>query len=223
MAAAAFQLGIKEPITQPTKDDVKEMILRRFNGLSLEEVNEALKLDRFGEFGDPVASYQLFNAEFVGKVLARYKKWLQLTRFNNNLPMNNRPPEDAQELSEDEKALLIVSGAFNCFEYYQETGKIDPGRVYVYEFLYGRNLLPEHNEKFRDRIKAKAQEEAIAETEIKRLAAKGNRNERAVLKNKINELKAGKYSLKTQCKKVILKEYFDGLIAENKTINDVLR
>lgn len=222
MAWAAFQIGIKDPISDAVKLDIKEMILRRFNSLSLEEINEAFKLERFGEFGDPLPSYQLFNAEFVGKILTRYKNWLQKTRFNNNLPMTNQPPQDAPELSEEEKSQLIINGVVTCFEDYKAEGRIDPGRLYVYEFLYDRRLFPEHNQTFRDRIKAQAQAQAIKETEARRLAARGDRNERARLKHKINDLKAGNYSLRAQCRTLILKEYFDQLINSNQDIKTVI-
>lgn len=221
-AEAAFLIGIKDPISKPNKDDIVDLIFRRFNGLSIEEVREAFKLDRFGEFGDPTPSFQLFNSEFVGKVLTRYKNWLQKTRHENNLPMRNSTQPKPKELSEEEKTILVFNGAVSCFEDYKATGIIDPGRVYVYEFLYERKALPEHTKEFRSRILEEAKKQAIQETKKKRKEAKGNRIERANLARKIEEIKAGEYQLKTVCRKIILKEFFDGLIAEEKTLNDVL-
>lgn len=219
---AAFLIGIKDHISKPNKEDIVDMIKRDHSNLSIEAIREAFKMDRFGTFGEPTQSFQLFNSEFVGKILKRFKEWLRKTRFENNLPMTNEPLNILPELSEEEKSQLIINGVVTCFEDYKKSGSIDPGRLYVYEFLYGRRLLPEHNQDFRDRIKDQAQAQAIKVTEAKRLAARGNRDERTRLKHKINDLKAGNYSLRAQCRTIILKEYFDQLINSKQNINDVI-
>lgn len=67
--------GFKGEIPEINKDDISELLLTRFKTISLNELNFAFKLDRHGYHGEPTQHYQLFNAEYVARVLNRYLKY----------------------------------------------------------------------------------------------------------------------------------------------------
>jgi len=190
-----------------------EMILNRFKGFSLEEIAYAFRIDRYGNHGEPTPHYQLFNAEYVSTVLGKYKNWLRKTRVNNNLPISK--PTEEKALTEDEKEMLIVNGIIECFEEYSTTGCIPVGRIYVYEILRKRKLFPKHTKRFREHIKRKAIR--------KRYKSRENSNtDRKSFKSLLLQIQNKQNNQTVLCKEIILGTYFRKLIAQGKTIRDVI-
>jgi len=206
-------IGLKDPISNINKLDIVEMILSRFKGLSLEEIDYAFRIDRYGNHGEPTPHYQLFNSEYVATVLGKYKNWLRKTRENNNLPISK--PTEEKALTEDEKAMLIVNGIIECFEEYSTTGCIPVGKAYVYDILYKRGLFPVHTKRFREHIKRKAIR--------KRYKSRENPNtDRKSLKSILLQIQSKQSNQTVLCKEIILGTFFKKLIAQGKTISDVL-
>lgn len=202
--------GLKDPISDINKADIVEMILTRYKSLSLEEIDYAFKIDRYS--GDPVAHFQLFNAEYVGKVLTRYREWLRETRVSMNLPMKKE--EVKPEMSEAEKQLIVVNGVIDCFDSYLSSGEISPGKSYVYDFLYERNLLPIHTPAFREKIKRKA---------IKIIMMRERTdNDPRQFRRQLRDIQLGKDPLKVECKKLVLQEFFSRLKAQGKHLSEVI-
>lgn len=208
---AANLLGIKEAISDINKQDIKEMILVRFKGLSLEEIDYAFKLDRWS--GEPVEHFQLFNAEYVSKVLFKYKNWLRETRSANNIPLKIETKKT--EISEEEKQIIIINGIIDCFENFKEQEVIPPGKTYVYDYFYQKGLLPVHTKQFREKIKRKAHKWMCEN--------KANlSNDRKTNRQIINEIKSGKNQMQTKCKEIVLKTFFHKLIANKTSIQEVI-
>lgn len=205
-------LGIKEKISPINKQDIKEMILVKFKSLSLEEIDFAFKMDRWS--GDPVQHFQLFNSEYVAKVLTKYKHWLRETRSQNNLPLQIEKKKT--ELTEEEKQITIISGIIDCFEEYKAHKKIPIGRVWVYDYLYEKKLLPAHTTAFREKIKRNAIKQMYKKSEVEV-------DRTRELKGILNEIQNGKRELKVLCKVLVLEEYFSRLIAQEKDIIDQIK
>ena len=118
------------------------MILVRFKSLSIEEIDYAFKLERYGVYGDRVKHFQLFNAEYVSKVLDQYKKWLLKIRHDNNIPLFKDNSSKTDELTEDQKMDLILNGLREAHAQFIETNSIEPGRLYLYDFLDEYGIMP---------------------------------------------------------------------------------
>lgn len=207
-------LGIKEAIHELNKNDIKNMIMIKYSMLSLEEIDYAFKLDRWS--GDPVQHFQLFNAEYVSRVLERYKNWLQKTRFNNNLPIVKSVKK--RELTSEEKETIVVTGVLNFFDEFKENRHIPPGRFYAYDYLFEKKLLPPHTPEFKEKIRRSA---------IKHLSKSEtpDRKKRKDLKAALKEIQSGNKNqsrLKLKCKELVLKYYFNSLIARNRELLDEL-
>lgn len=86
------------------------MVLTRFQNLSVEEIDYAFKMDRYS--GEPVPHFQLFNAEYVAKVLKKYQDWILKTRQQNNLSISkgieSKQPSLEEILENRKKFLKIV-------------------------------------------------------------------------------------------------------------------
>lgn len=128
---ASNLLGIKDPISDINKQDIKEMILSHFNNISLEEIDYAFKLERYGVLGDKTAHFQLLNSEYVSNVLNKYKKWLKETRLANNLSISKKEINHLEIMEETNKIHL-----YKFFKGYFLTGFInDCYVVFAYDWL----------------------------------------------------------------------------------------
>lgn len=116
------------------------MIQTMFKSLSLEEIDYAFKLERYGVYEYKTEHYQLFNAEYVSTVLNKYKKWVRNVRVNNNLPLSNKKIA-IPEISEAKKLEIVMCGLEDSFHNFKETQTIKPGRIYLYDFLYEKGLM----------------------------------------------------------------------------------
>lgn len=202
-------LGIKDPINAINKADIKEMILMRFKGLSLEEIDYAFKLERYGVYESKTEHFQLFNAEYVGAVLNKFQKWMQKTRLNHNIPISKKA--STNELSEEEKEIIAINGIVNCFENFKATGDIEYGRTYIYDFLYPKRVFPKHTKKFKKGIRRKAQRNLYNTKE----------HDRKILKV-LRGIQQGEDKIATECKRIILKTLFTKLVKLNKSITELL-
>lgn len=79
-ASVAILSGFNGEIPDINKQDISELLLTRFKTIRLNELNYAFKIDRHGYHGEPTQHYQVFNAEYVAKVLNRYLKYKQEVR-----------------------------------------------------------------------------------------------------------------------------------------------
>lgn len=207
---ASNLIGLKEPISGINKTDIVEMILTRYRSLSLEEIDYAFKIDRYS--GDPVSHFQLFNAEYVGKVLTKYREWLRETRFSMNLPM--KKPEEKKELSEEEKELLVLNGVLECFENYLSSSEILPGKSYVYDYLYQRGFLPLHTQAFKDKIKRRAVKIILRRERTE--------NDPRQIRAQLRDIQTGKDKLRVECKRLVLMECFSRLKAQGKHLSELI-
>lgn len=88
---AANLSGIKEPISDINKEDLRDLIFSKYSYLTLEEVEYAFKHDRFS--GDPIPHFQLFNAEYVAKVLKRYTDFRRQMRTDHASKLKEPAPQ----------------------------------------------------------------------------------------------------------------------------------
>src|SRR5690606_23850972 len=99
---AANLAGFKNPISDINKNDIRQMVMTQYSGLSLEEIDYAFMYDRYS--GEPIEHFQLFNAVYVSKVLKRYKKYITQIKFDNNIPLSE--PRNEKTYTEEEKAKI---------------------------------------------------------------------------------------------------------------------
>lgn len=128
---ASNLLGIKDPISDINKQDIKEMILSHFSNMSLEEIDYAFKLERYGVYGEKTEHFQLLNSDYVSNVINKYKIWLKKIRTENNLSISKKEPNLIKDMEETNKIHL-----FKFFKGYFLTGFINDCYVpLTYSFL----------------------------------------------------------------------------------------
>lgn len=204
-------IGVKSQISDINKKDIRNMIVKYYGNLSLEEIVYAFELERYNQLEPKTEHFQLFNAEYVSTVLKKYKNWLSQIRFDNNLPMSIEKPKKPS-LSESEKQEILKKGCIRCFNEYKSTGTVKEGNTHIYEFLIDEKALKSFS------IEQKNAAIKIAKEKIKLQAkslglVKGKEIIKS-LENKNNK------SVINKAKSLLLESYFMSL--GNKHLKDIL-
>lgn len=213
MVRVAVFSGLKSEISIADKKDIAEMITTVFSGLSFEELDYAFKMHRYGQLGEKVQHYELFNAEYVSEILVRYQKWLRSTRITLGLPMGVQKKQEGP--TEEEKQNLINNGILKCYETYLISGMIESGYTWVYHHFYDLGHLPNHSKKYRDKIKRKAQKQ-----HYKKL--KSNTDPLRSISGQIKQMRYGQNPIRVLCAAIILKTFFSKITAQNIDIRELM-
>ena len=214
LSSAANLSGIKQEISEPNKKDVFQLIMLRFKGLSLEEISQAFKYDRFGIFGDVTQHFQLFNSEYVGTILNKYKKWLTDIRIKNNLPIAKQL-DQTNDLTEEKKNEIVKSGVIRVYKEFLTTGCVPEGSGHVYDTLYDLGVLPVHTVEFREAVKS------IAIRELKSDYKK--KGVRSGIKKALAAIEQNQNQIKAKCKQVVLNQFFSDLQKEETNIETIIK
>lgn len=91
--------GFKGRIDEIHKADIMQLMFERYGHLSLEEIDYAFRHDRYS--GAPIEHFQLFNAEYVAKVLKRYADFVMQVKNENHLKLQE--PAVEKTVSDEEK------------------------------------------------------------------------------------------------------------------------
>lgn len=91
--------GFKGRIDEIHKADIMQLMFERYGHLSLEEIDYAFRHDRYS--GEPIEHFQLFNAEYVAKVLKRYADFVMQVKNENHLKLQE--PAVEKTVSDEEK------------------------------------------------------------------------------------------------------------------------
>ena len=188
-----------------------EMLLAKYKNISIEEIIEAFKMERYGKLGDRVAHFQLFNAEYVSKVLDLYKKWLQETKIKKNIMPEIK---ESEEISEQEKQTIIYLGLMACWEDFVNGNGIIDGYSWVYDWFFERGALPKHTNEFKRGIDKRAIEYIKSEWQ--------KCPQTMSVKNYLKELQ-GSGTLVVICKKIILSDLFETYKSKPKSFVDILK
>ena len=145
--------GFKTEIEQIHKNDIMEMLLDKYKNLSIQEIQMAFKMERYGKLGSRIKHYHLFNAEYVSSVLDLYKKWLQETKIKKNI-MPEIKKED--EISENDKRTIVYLGIMACWDDFIKGNGIIDGYTWVYDWFFERGAFPKHTNEFKRGIDKRA-------------------------------------------------------------------
>lgn len=211
---ACIGLGIKNEISDFSKRDIKEMILMRFKHLSLDEVAYALKLERYGLLGDKTDHFQLFNADYVSRILEKYVVYKREVKRLHNISANVHAEP---ELSEEEKNKQINSGVINQLEHFLENDKIDTDRIYVYDVLVERLFLNPTNE---EKVKIYEDAKMMLNLEYSKKKATSLRDSRSIKSTLAEILQPKSQKVINKSKELILAGYFRKLKRNQKDLED---
>ncbi|TDD77093.1 hypothetical protein [Flavobacterium caseinilyticum] len=205
--------GIKNEIDSLVGQDIMRMILTTYADLTLEEIYKAFELERYGSFEDKTEHFQLFNADYIAKILKKYKNWKLNMKMNHDISKNSTLQLAA--VTEGQKEQILIDGVNRVFQEYQETNTISDPSEYIFDFLVEKGKIKNsNNPKLLEYYQLKLQQ---AKTELSKEQSKKtstDKLERQRIKVDMEQIVAG-YSPKIiiRAKRNILKEYFDKQIS----------
>ena len=210
------QMGIKHEISNIYKQDIKEMILSRFKNLSLNEIEFAFRLERYGEYIDEKGHesrtdhFHDFNTVYVSTILGKYVLWKRNMKINHQISAQNQKIE----LTEEQKQKLINNGIIECIEYYEQHRTMMDGKItFAYDVLYDDGYLPKD-----DDYKRKMYKDAVLALEIEcRNRVPANVDEKKHIKEVLKQIKQPRSSKAiTKAKELIVLDYFRKLTANER-------
>lgn len=205
-------LGIKDPIHDITKNDIRELILSRFKNLSIDEVAYAFKMERYGMYEEKTEHYQLFNAEYVSAVLNKYIKKKRDIKILHEISVKH----EVVETSEEEKKYWINKGVLGCLNFFIENQFIENGRIYIYDVLYDE-YLPKEKE-YKDSIHKAAIECIEVEQNLRKAKS---RDEVKDIKSVLQRIKNPKDGLIiNKCKELVLCKFFRDLLKDEEKLKE---
>lgn len=213
--------GIKAEVSDFDAGDIARMILSAYNDLTLEEIYKAFELERYGVYEDKTEHYQLFNAEYVGAVLKKYKTWRQNAKIQHNIS----PPQQLPESTDSDKEEIIKKGIVRVFEEYKSTGVMPEPNNYIFDALYEMKLIKDADTEAEKAHYHERYNRAVAEVKVE-MQAKGatfNAIEKRTVKEELQKIIEGNSSkVIARTKKLILADYFDKLIKAGTDIKTLL-
>lgn len=204
--------GIKNEIDSLVGQDIMRMILSTYADLTLEEIYKAFELERYGSFEDKTEHFQLFNADYIAKILKKYKNWKLNMKTHHDITSNAKR---LSEITESQKEQILINGVNRFYQEYQDTKIIADPSEYIFDFLVEKGNIKNNNKpKLLEYYQLKLQE---AKKELEKEQSKKtaiDKIERQRIKVDLDQIVAG-YSPKIiiRAKRNILKEYFDKQIS----------
>ena len=221
MVKAAALAGITTKIDQANKFDITNSILSAYNDLTLEEIYKAFELERYGVYEDRTEHFQLFNAEYVTKILKKYRNWKQNTKIQHNIS----PPNELPEISESTKKEILESGIIRVFEEYKETGILPIPNNYIFDELFDRKIIPNSTTPEVQIYYQRKHSQAVSEIqqELKSAGMTLNPIEKRSVKDEIHKvLDNNSDKVSARFKSIVLSEWFLKLIKNGKHIKELL-
>jgi len=216
---------------------VDQYITENLGKYTYGEIREAFNMLLRGEFKHlkEMEGFKLFNkldCILLSKVIECYdiQKKIILRIYDSQLKRNILLLESRDnELSQEEKDEIVYNGVIDCFRHYKETGEFEFGKRYVYEVLEEKRLL-NRDWDYRTSIMKKVRKRLETPIEeVKKVKGKGVKKAIEVLRklDSNEELNKSKKPVTEEevikeSKMLVLAEYFDTLIKEDKSIEDVL-
>ena len=142
MTTIAFKAKVKNPITKLDKADIKKMLLTKYKSLSLQEIEYAFQLERYGSYEKRSKHFQVFDCEYVSSILNKYLVWLKKSIKHNQIEIEKIEEEEAKkQVSEDYKNRIAVGLIIRTYQSYLYHKKIPYGCYRAYDALLRFELI----------------------------------------------------------------------------------
>lgn len=208
------RLGIKDAVSSRDKAEMLELILTKYKNLSFDEIKYAFKMERFGNLGERIEHYQLFNSEFISKILDKYVDWKRKIKLEHNISEINKP----KTVTEAEKQYWINRGVTECLDYYEMNESIMDGKLYVYDIFYDLGYLPTDIA-----YKTKIKKDALEVIEFEQASIKPTTvAERTQIANILEDIKKPKSGIViSKCKELVLLEFFRKIFKDQDQLEKI--
>ncbi|MGZ9736522.1 hypothetical protein [Flavobacterium sp. GNP002] len=205
--------GMKNQIDFLIAQDILKMIFSVYKELTIEEIYKAFELERYGAYDEKTDHFQLIDAEYVAKILKKYKVWKQKIRTHHNISTDALQIEAMTESQKDE---IVESGVNRFFEEYKKSKTIEDPSEYIFDHLVKKGLIKNNNnpkllEYYQNHLQL-AREQLEKENSQ---SVSVDKSERLQIKIDLEQIIAGSSpKILLRAKKNILTDFFEKQISE---------
>lgn len=216
--------GITNEIDFATKSDLLRFIKTRCGDITLEEIYKAFELERYNEYPEKSKHFQLFGTEYFSEVIKKYRTWKTELKITKNISRDDNVLK-LSSISESQKKDILKNGIIRVFKEYKENKTITEPCIHIFDELTSLGLIklattPKLEEYYSKKMQ-EAKKEIKRELEIEK--ATSSYIDRKTISREIEKLSnSGSNKVVVRTKKLVLKEYFDGLIKSNTEIETKL-
>jgi hypothetical protein len=134
--------GMKNEIDQLIAQDIIKMIFSTYRELTIEEIYKAFELERYGAYENKTEHFQLIDADYVAKILKKYKNWKQNMKTHHNIASNNLKLE---AITESQKETIVENGVNRFYDEYKSSKTIADPSEYIFDHLIKKGLIKNNN------------------------------------------------------------------------------
>lgn len=192
---------------------LEEFMNDTLQNYTYEEIKLAFKNWVKGDYPE-IPIYNKLDSLLVGKVMKAFdnQKTYAIQQEKIKIQKQKLMEEEKIEIPQEAKYKIIVSGLENAFNDFKAEGKFSYARLYLYDFLYVRDLLP----------KDVATKKAVHKMACERILSKPNlTREEKVMNSLTNADNKPSDIVLQECKRITLERFFDKHTTF-KQINDKL-
>lgn len=205
--------GMKNQIDFLIAQDILKMIFSVYKELTIEEIYKAFELERYGAYDEKTDHFQLIDADYVAKILKKYKVWKQKIRTHHNI---NSDTLQIEAMTESQKDEIVESGVNRFFEEYKKSKTIEDPSEYIFDHLVKKGLIKNNNnpkllEYYQNHLQ-------IAREQLEKENSQSvsvDKSERLQIKIDLEQIVAGSSpKILLRAKKNILTEFFEKQVSE---------
>lgn len=213
--------GLKSAITHENKHDILKMILSLYNDLTLEEIYKAFELERYGAYDEKTEHFQLFNADYISKVLKKYKVWRQNLKIHHNISGPTLSIEQSSNVSSEEQKKIMDSAIIRLYNEFLDNGEISIPCSFVFDELWEREVITLRNYDL-PMYRKIAEREVKSEVKSKKATDKSEYNS---VKETLSQIESNKLNEKVlaHAKRLVLFDFFKKIKTDNLNINQITK
>lgn len=190
------------------QNDIKKMILKRYNTLSPIEIELALQMDRYGELtdknGDKIKHFQFYGTEYIAEILQAYLRWKTKTAMEHNLSRKQKSIEIIPDYEKiDAEYVNSIIDDLKRGKYFRDTNA-----YLLYDKMFDKIKLPkdemmkifdaekEFQENEHSRKKLKQAEDSLDTIKLKKLEETFRKSFKQILQERCRSIVVCRYLCK---------------------------
>lgn len=132
--------GVKSVIDDLVKQDLRELILSHYKTFSFEDIYKAFELERFKLYSEETEHFGLFDANYCGSILKKYKNWI----IEQKKALQISAPKPVVEI---DKKQIRNEFLKTIFDDVSKSGFCDMAHLLYDELIFKQKINPTNDEK----------------------------------------------------------------------------
>jgi hypothetical protein len=194
------------------------MLFTSCSDLIIDEIYKAFELERYGEYGIKTEHFQLFNADYIAKILAKYREWKLQIKTQHNISLALLKEKNEEKVSAEDSKLIMDNAIKRLYDEFLKSGEVSIPCSYIFDEMYYREMFVGMDLPTYKRI---AEREVKQEVMSKKATSKFEHNS---IKETLKNIESNDRNEKVlaYAKRLVIHDYFTRIKNENTQISELL-